>query len=55
MKQFLITAAELESIALRMPGKADANGNDKLAGEEVALPPGNQPAPIAQPERGSRP
>jgi Ca2+-binding EF-hand superfamily protein len=40
-----ITAAELEAIALRMFDKADANGDGKLAGEEVALPTGYQPAP----------
>ena len=40
-----ITAAELEAISLRMFDKADANGDGKLAGEEVALPTGYQPAP----------
>jgi hypothetical protein len=42
-----ITAAELESIALRMFDKADSNRDGKLAGEEVALPPGYQPTPPA--------
>jgi hypothetical protein len=42
-----ITAAELVSIALRMFDKADANGDGKLSGEELALPPGYQPTPPA--------
>jgi hypothetical protein len=41
----MITSTELEAIALRMFDKADANRDGKLAGEEVALPPGYQPTP----------
>ena len=41
----VIILSELETVALRMFDKADANRDGKLSGEEIALPAGYQPTP----------